>query len=58
LERVRSEQLSGDNNWTELTVEVLVEESDPTPRLIVPEQHGAGQSWFDNVAIERLNCER
>lgn len=51
----RSRQLSGDNDWMEITLVVIVADGEKTPRTIVLEQEGPGQSWFDNVVIEKLD---
>ena len=46
-----SRALSGTHDWTPLTLEFTVTE---TVNLLILEQHGNGQSWFDNVEIEEL----
>ncbi|MFI4911755.1 MAG: hypothetical protein ACIAQZ_08835 [Sedimentisphaeraceae bacterium JB056] len=46
-----SKDLSGTNDWTELNVIVNMTH---TRRHIVLEHIGKGQSWFDNVEIEKI----
>lgn len=43
--------LTGTNDWTPLTLEFTVKEN---INSLILEQHGPGQSWFDNVKLEDL----
>ncbi|MBC2594174.1 hypothetical protein H5P28_07855 [Ruficoccus amylovorans] len=52
VEWVGSEWLSGDNEWTELSVDFKV--TGQAPALVL-EQEGAGTTWFDNVVIKPLH---
>lgn len=54
LEWIRSETLTGTNDWTRLSVTFQM---DQFYRYLVLEQHGPGKSWFDNVVIEQLPDE-
>ncbi len=58
--KIAQKSLTGTNDWTLLTLELdpgsQFQEicSEVVKRTIVLEQIGAGQSWFDNVKIEKI----
>jgi len=46
-----TEPLTGTNDWTELSLEFVVQNQ---RNSILLEQNGSGQCWFDNVVLEDL----
>lgn len=46
-----SESLTGTNDWTLVSMEFVVKYAKSS---LILEQHGIGQTWFDNVKIEDL----
>jgi hypothetical protein len=47
-----SKPLSGTNDWTPISMEFVAGQSGR--EIVVLEQRGTGQAWFDNVKIEDL----
>jgi len=53
VEWVYSDELTGTTNWTQRSL-TFTAYSDGRRNLIVLEQTGSGQSWFDNVVIKKI----
>jgi hypothetical protein len=52
---IYSEELSGDNDWTKLSIEYIAEKHGGDTFIL--DQQGPGKSWFDNVVIEPIGNE-
>ena len=54
---VRSKPLTGTNGWREVVLDVIVKPGPYKRWTIALEHHGKGQSWWDNVVVEKIGSK-